>query len=354
MSTVTVKPNPATIRVLLVDDSAVALAVMKRILAAAPEITVVGTARDGRQALELIPALDPTLICTDYQMPAMDGLELTRAVMAKFARPILVVSAAVSPADTRMVFPILEAGALDFIAKPQSAADAASAQEFISKIRLLSRVFVFGREQKLASPHLAAPAAQEVKAAVRMIAVGASTGGPHALQVVLSQLSADFAAPLVCVQHITAGFLRGLVDWLQSQCALTVKIAASGERPRAGIVYFPEEDMHLEINSRGCLVNSQGAPLCGHRPAVTVTFRSVAGYFGNAAIGVLLTGMGADGASGLQMMAQAGAFTIAQDEATSVVFGMPKEAIALGAARQVLPLNEIAPMLIKLVQNQRK
>jgi two-component system chemotaxis response regulator CheB len=347
------------IRLLLVEDSPVALAILQRILREAPDIEVVGVAHNGQEALAMFPMVKPTMICTDLHMPKMNGLELTQEVMARFPCPILVVSASVQEEDTQNVFRILEAGALDIFPKPRTglASEYEKAKaELLAKIRVLSGVSVFTQRKR------GAPAVREPIAALgapkpltmdirtpRVLAIGASTGGPQALLAILQQLPKTFPVPILCVQHISDGFLQGLVDWLDSSCALRVAIASPGEMPQPGTVYFPPERHHMEINTRGQIALAQGVPVAGHCPSVTVMFKSVAAYYRRSAVGVLLTGMGRDGADGLHAMAQAGSLTIAQDEATSVVFGMPKEAIALGAAQQILALPTIAPFLLTQV-----
>lgn len=351
------------IRVLLVDDSPLALVVLQRLLAASPDIQVVGTATNGRDALDLIPHLQPTLICTDYHMPKMNGLEFTQQVMALYPRPILVVSSAVGgAADTDRVFALLAAGAVDVFSKPRGGpdADAEAAEQFIKKVKIVAGVVVWGRPLKsgvvpLQSGTLPAsqPPARAMHGATRgvrppqIIAIGASTGGPPALQTILAQLPAHFPLPILCVQHISAGFLPGLVSWLAAQCEINIQIARPGEIPQPGNVYFPPENTHLVIDGKGRMQASSEPPLGGHRPSVTVTFRSVAAYYRDAAIGVLLTGMGRDGSDGMQELAQAGALTIAQNEASCVVYGMPKDAVERGAARIVLPPDDIARALMQ-------
>lgn len=338
------------IRVLLVDDSPLVLTVLSRMLAQSPEIQVVGKAHHGKEALEMIPQLQPTVICTDFHMPIMNGLEFTKAVMANYPRPILVISSIVGPDNTDKVFELLEAGAVDVFAKPSGGlgADDEAAQQIISKIKILAGVVVFKRPLQGSStraPLISAPQA----APVRVVAIGASTGGPQALHEILTQLPSGFPCPILCVQHISEGFLQGLVDWLAAQCQVKVKVARSGEMPLPGTVYFPEEGTHLTVDSKGRLFSSHLLPVGGHRPAVTVLFHSVAEYYGSSAVAVLLTGMGNDGAEGMQSISRTGGFTMAQDEASCVVFGMPKQAIDLGAARSILPPLEIGQTLIRCV-----
>jgi two-component system chemotaxis response regulator CheB len=182
-----------------------------------------------------------------------------------------------------------------------------------------------------------------------VLTIGSSTGGPQALQTIFEALPRQFPVPILCVQHISDGFLQGLIDWLNLKSALQIKIAIAGETPQPGVVYFPPERQHLQLNSQGRFEITRSAPVAGHCPSVTVLFESVAAYYRRSAVGILLTGMGRDGADGLKAIALAGGTTIAQNEATSVVFGMPKEAIALGAAQQVLPIQNIAPFLLEKV-----
>ncbi|MEQ8958686.1 MAG: CheB methylesterase domain-containing protein, partial [Coleofasciculus sp. C2-GNP5-27] len=186
----------------------------------------------------------------------------------------------------------------------------------------------------------------------KIIAIGTSTGGPPALQEIFSQLPANFSVPILCVQHICNGFLQGLIDWLAPTCKLPIKIAESGNRPQPGIIYFPPEQHHLELDSQGKFVCENTVTFDGHCPSITVTFESVAKVYVKKTTAILLTGMGKDGAKGMLAVAKAGGLTIAQDQATSIIFGMPKEAIELGAAREVLPLGAIAPMLLELLQKE--
>lgn len=388
------------IRVFLVDDSPVALVILKRMLATSPDIEVVGTARNGREALAQLEQTRPKVICTDFYMPIMDGLEFTREVMATYPRPILVISSAVDSTNPQRLFPLLEAGALDVFPKPAGPdPENKMAAQLVQKIKILSGVYVFTRRRQEAglparpvrpasegpfpAPAIvpvtalpenaprervsrvtgrpgvlrpfAARAALRPRPAepIRVVVIGASTGGPQTLLAILGALPANFAQPVICVQHISPGFLAGLVEWLNSHIRLRVKVAEMNETPEPGTVYFPAEDTHLELDRRGRIVLSPSAPVDGHRPSVTVTFEAVARYYGPSATGVLLTGMGADGASGLRTLAEAGAVTIAQDEQSCVVFGMPKVAIEMGAARHVAAAADIAKMLLEYASGQR-
>ncbi len=353
------------IQVFIVDDSPVALIVLKRILSASPEVEVVGTARTAKEALALIPQVKPDVICTDFHMPQMDGLEFTQEIMANYPRPILVISTAVQPEDTYTVFQLLNAGAVDVFPKPKDGLlgeDSQLAQELIRKIKILSGVKVFTRRNRSKVHHT--PTADPFKLTtplislapsktIRMVAIGASTGGPQALHAILTQLPARLPVPVICIQHISEGFLQGLVNWLNVQCSLSVQIARNGEIPQNGTVYFAPEGYHLEWDRQGRFLYSSAPPLAGHRPSITITFQSIARYYGDRSIGVLLTGMGRDGADGMGAIARNGGMTIAQNEASSVVFGMPKEAIALGAVQHILPVDEIASMLVRQIERRK-
>lgn len=374
------------IRVLLVEDSPVALIILKRILSISSDLCVVGTARTGQEALTLVPTVQPDVICTDFHMPQMNGLEFIQEVMVLYPRPILVISASVQADDTHNVFQLLNAGAVDVFPKPKTglASDyELIGQELIQKIKVLSGVKVFTKHRK-SSPPLSSVPVNKLPSiptpvhdavtrtpfsppplstgvdpsklsflcckTIKMLAIGASTGGPQALHTILTQLPSNFPVPVVCVQHISEGFLQGLITWLEGECRLSIKIATAGEMPQAGWVYFAPEGHHLELSRNGRFSYSTAPPLGGHRPSVTVTLKSVAQFYGASAAGVLLTGMGRDGADGMKAIAEAGGLTIAQNQDSCVVFGMPAEAIALGAAQYILPVSEIAPFLLNRVK----
>lgn len=339
------------IKVLLVDDSQIALTLFKRMLAPAKDIIVVGMASNGKEALDIIPKTRPALICTDLHMPVMDGFELTKAVMELFPMPILVVSVSVKE-GSKNVFNVLEAGAVDIFQKPRGGTEAdylAIAGEFQRRIRIVAGVHVFKRfrQAEMASDVLRITAKNGFNnKKAKAVVIGASTGGPQALQALFSRLPSDFPLPIVCVQHIENGFLGGFIDWLRESSRMKVAIAVDGEVPQPGCVYFPPEGRHLVIDNSGRFVCLNENPLNGHRPSITVTLKSAAERFGSGVIGVLLTGMGSDGAEGMKAVAEAGGVTIAQNEKTSVVFSMPMHAIELGAADFVLPIDEIPLAII--------
>ncbi|HEY9659257.1 MAG TPA: chemotaxis-specific protein-glutamate methyltransferase CheB [Allocoleopsis sp.] len=374
------------IRVLLVEDSPVAIHILKRILASSPDIEVVGVAHNGIEALELIPRVQPSVICTDLHMPKMSGMELIRRIMVEYPRPILVISASVQEEDTQNVFQLLQAGALDIFPKPRTGLPSEYEQaktELINRIKVLSGVSVFTQRFRQATPVTPAiapksppaPSRSAAKPAAslsvaspystaaanprldirspRIVAIGSSTGGPQALHTIFKQLPAHFPLPILCVQHISEGFLQGLVDWLGLETSLRIKIAQAGEVPQPGVVYFPPERRHMQVDSQGRISFSNSPPVAGHCPSVTVLFQAVAAYYRQSAIGILLTGMGRDGAEGLLDIANAGGITIAQNEQSCIVFGMPREAIALGAVQHVLGLDDIVPTLMQKIDFAR-
>ncbi|MBF0515772.1 MAG: chemotaxis-specific protein-glutamate methyltransferase CheB [Nitrospirae bacterium] len=354
------------IKVLIVDDSPVAVEVLKRIFSSSDEIEVVGTARHGKEGLEMIPRLKPNVVCTDLHMPQMNGLEFVKEIMARHPLPILVISVSVSKGDDDNVFQLLEAGAIDVFPKPEGIMLGQSARfsaDLIAKIKVLSGVVPFrkAKRQGVATPvgiapipkpcadiDDARPTIEKLTRRLKMIVIGASTGGPQALETILKALPADFSIPIVCVQHISEGFMVSLVDWLKGRCKLKVAIARNNERPVPGNIYFAADDRHLKINGNGAFILSNEAPEGSHKPSITVTMASFAEHYGGGVLGVLLTGMGRDGAEGLLCISQAGGATVAQDEDSCIVFGMPDQAIKLGAAKYVLDINQIGRFLLKV------
>lgn len=343
------------ISVLLVDDSLIAIMVLKKMLLAFPDIEVVGTAGNGEEALKLIATLRPQVICTDLHMPKMDGLQLIKEVMIRHPLPMLVISVSVHQSqDDHNIFELLDAGAIDVFPKPRGGLDSFNkelSQELANKIRVLSGVIPIRRHQRV-QPRVSVVApvvapSSSSKSMPKLVVVGASTGGPQALLTILSELPKDFVVPVLCVQHISKGFLEEMVSWLADNISLAVKIAKPGEMLKAGCVYFPEEDAHLVFNTHG----EVGAVVNGseelHCPSIDIAFVSAAEVFRDGVVGVLLTGMGRDGAKGLRAILDAGGMTIAQDENSCVVFGMPQQAIAMGGAREILPLTDIASVLMR-------
>jgi two-component system, chemotaxis family, protein-glutamate methylesterase/glutaminase len=336
------------IKVLLVEDSLIALELLQRILRDSAEVEIVGTARNGREALELIPTLNPHVICTDLHMAPIDGLELTKEVMAKFPRPILVISNSVQEDDTRNIFGLLQAGAVDIFPKPMSGDYTEYEQvkqRLLAKIQMLSQVTVKARS--LSPTHSLDPSAiAQDPNGLKAIAIGASTGGPQAIHKMLTALPQNFSAPIICAQHIGDGFLAGLINWLKEDAQLNVKIAQIGEIPAPNTVYFAPERAHLEFDAEGKFIYSNFTAATGTCPSIDALFRAVARRYGSGSASILLTGMGNDGIAGTEAVAAAGGLTIAQSEQSCLVFGMAKLAIATGKVNQVLNVEEIAPFLL--------
>ncbi|MBI3723413.1 chemotaxis-specific protein-glutamate methyltransferase CheB [bacterium] len=345
----------AKIRVLVVEDS---LTIRKRlieVLAADPELFVVGEAADGKQAIELCQALRPDVVTLDMMMPVLSGLTVTEYVMGYCPTPILIVSASMNRGELFRTFDALAAGAVDVLEKPQGdELDERWEREFVSTVKLVSRIKVVTHPRaRLGSigrsaAEVAAASGPSTDESRWLVAIGASTGGPAAIAELLRSLPPEFPLPILLILHIGRPFESALVDWLDAQSGARVAYAKEGQAlPRGPGVVLAPPDRHLVVREgRLRLTGDPERHSC--RPSVDVLFESVAREVGASAIGCLLTGMGKDGARGLLAMKQARAITLAQDEASSVVFGMPREAILLGAADRVLPLREIAPALVSL------
>ena len=344
------------IKVLIVEDSPVVRELLMFILSSDPAIQVIGTARDGREAILAVREKRPDVVTMDIIMPNMDGYEATRIIMETTPTPIVIVSASWDPYEVDKTFRAIEAGALAVIAKPVGGAHPNSAllsKELIKTVKLMSEVKVIKRrpqERKggVISGESTAGVITPVMPDLKAVAIGASTGGPPAIEAILSRLPKDFPAPLLIVQHIAAGFVQGFADWLATSSGRPVKVAAHDELPLPGRAYIAPDDFHMGIGTGGGIVLSKKEPENGLRPSVSYLFRSVAEILGKNSIGVLLTGMGKDGAQELKRMKERGAVTIAQDKESSIVYGMPGEAAALNAASFVLPPAKIAEFLAGL------
>jgi two-component system chemotaxis response regulator CheB len=349
-------------KVVLVEDSPVALEILQRLLNSSPDVDVVGTARDGVEGLEVISRTRPDVICTDLLMENMDGLELTKRVMAEDPRPILVISNFVQKTDVDNVFRLLQAGAADVFPKPST--DSPTDYEklkssLVAKIKVLSSLKVTAKRQPMGStgkPMTSGsfatnqPMMTKVSSRVKVIAIGASTGGLQSIQKIVCQLPPNFPLPILCAVHVSTGVLPGLVNWLSSECPLQVKIAEVGESPAPGTVYFAPEKNDLELDHRGKFVYAHCPVDNKHCPSINVMFKSVARYYGKAVAGVLLTGIGRDGAEGLQAIAQSGGITVGQDDKGGA-YGMVKEAMGLNAVQQTMTIEKIAPFLLKAISD---
>lgn len=343
------------IKVLIVEDSAVARELLNRILSSDSDIRVIGTASSGREAIDFVNRTKPDVVTMDIVMPNMDGFEATRSIMETNPVPIVIVSGSLVQEEVEKTWKAMEAGAVAVLEKPRfSPTNSGQAAKLIQTVKLMSQVRMVRRWKRPSAngKPVAAPAMKNFgpgSSRIRVVAVGASTGGPPVIHAILKELPSTFSAPILLVQHITAGFTAGFVDWLDRSCELTVRQASHGVTALAGCVYVAPDNRHMTIDSEGRILTTTDTTQKGIVPSVACLFRSVAQTFGEKAVGVLLTGMGRDGAEDLKLMRQKGAVTIAQDEETSVVYGMPCEAVKLGAAMHSLPPDQIAKMLKKLV-----
>lgn len=345
---------PPKIRVLVVDDSAIVRKVISDILSSDTDIEVVGTAPDPYVARDKILALHPDVLTLDIEMPRMDGLTFLDRIMRFHPLPVIVISS-LTQSSTRAALEALTRGAVDVLAKPGGPYSVGDLKlDLPHRIRAAARAHL---RQPAAPPPTPTPAAATVKPASvstgtpnRLIAIGASTGGTQAIEQILTHLPRNMP-PIVVTQHIPAGFSTAFAERLNRVCALDVQEARGGEVLRSGLALIAPGNFHLivERHSGGVWRTrlDEGPKVCYQRPSVDVMFQSVCSAAASATIAVLLTGMGNDGAEGMAALRKAGAATIAQNEATCVVFGMPREAIRLDAAQHILPLNEIAQRLIR-------
>jgi two-component system, chemotaxis family, protein-glutamate methylesterase/glutaminase len=343
------------VRVMMVEDSPTVRTLLCHIIDRDPRLQIAAVCASAEEAISSIADVAPDVVSMDIRLPGMDGLEATRQIMAAHPTPIVVIADAVHDQAMAIAMNALKAGALSVVEKPigPTASNYASVADTIAtQLFIMSQVPVIRRRHN--APTRAKPAAS-ARIAVhqpRILAIAASTGGPPALAAVLGALPPTFPMPVLVVQHMGAAFMEGFAHWLDAQTKLKVKLAEQYETPKAGHVYLAPGDKHLTIDRSGLLRLGDEAPLQSQRPAATLLFQSIARHIGGSAIGVILTGMGEDGARGLLEMKRAGAFTIAEDASTAVVYGMPSVAVRLGAASLVLPLDAIGPKLMTAIEDQ--
>jgi two-component system chemotaxis response regulator CheB len=337
------------IRVLVADDSFLTRAVVRDIFSATPDITVAGEAENGREAVAMTELLKPDLVIMDLMMPVMDGLDSIEEIMARFPTPILVLSATVDEREVSQAFSAIKKGALDVMEKPAAAALASGsgfAARLIEKARLLARIRVIHHHRRRV--RMDAPVRSYCYAGGRnVLAIGASTGGPKAVMSIVRTLPADFSASVLIVQHIASGFAKGFVQWLAGECRLRVRLAADGDPVVEGEALVAPNDCHMVVAGGKVRLTDDPAINCC-RPSIDALFHSLAAERGSNTVGVLLTGMGRDGAEGLLHIKAEGGVTIVQDEESCAVFGMPKAAIGLNAADEVLPLTGIPAEIARL------
>jgi two-component system chemotaxis response regulator CheB len=340
------------VRVMLVEDSPTVRTLLCHIVDRDPRLQLAAVCVSAEEALESIDRVRPDVISMDIRLPGIDGLEATRRIMSTLPTPIVVIADSVHDATLGIAMNALKAGALTVVEKPAgpSAASYESlAGTIATQLYIMSQVPVIRRRAAPVAPRPPGHPAFSEAIGARLVAIGASTGGPPALAAILGALKPSFPAPILVVQHMGAPFMEGFAAWLGGQTKLRVKLAENREIPVAGTVYVAPGDRHLEITTGNLLRLSADPPLASQRPAANFLFTSLARLSGSKAVGVLLTGMGEDGARGLTEMKKAGAFTIAEDETTAVVYGMPAAAVRAGGVSVSLPLDLIAARLQQLV-----
>lgn len=342
------------IRVLVVEDSPSMRKLIASILNSSPHIQVVAVACNGQEAVDLVPRIKPDIITMDIHMPLMDGFESTKQIMAYNPTPILIVSASVFAADMNKVFKSLSYGALDVVDKNVLQVDGGTrgADTLIEKVKFLSKIRVLHHplckfEEKKSGGVVCLPEPARAVGTGRIVSIVASTGGPQALLAVLNKFPRDFPCGIVIVQHITTGFDAGLADWLSGVCRVRVKLAENSEVIRPAVAYIAPCDLQMKVVDGARIMLCDEPACCGHKPSADVLLESVARVYGKGAVAAILTGMGRDGANGIKAVKDVSGATIAEDESTCVVFGMPKAAIDMGAVDKVMPLPRIADEIVR-------
>ena len=345
----------ASIRVLIAEDSSTVRELLGAIVEADPRFELVGVATNGMEAVQMAKALKPDVITMDIQMPLMDGFEASREIMIVVPTPIVIVSSHYDVRQVAISMQALSVGALAVLAKPLGPNDpkfTAQTEEFLRTLYTMSQVRVIRHARKRDQPMPATARIRPAAGTCRAVAIAISTGGPAALRDMFQTLPVDYSVPVLVVQHISRGFVDGLAAWLNAVSAVRVKVAAQGEQLQPRTVYLAPDDAHLGVTADGKRVQlADDPPIGGFRPSGTYLFESAAKAFGAHVVGVIMTGMGEDGVAGLRAIHAVGGPIIAQDEESSVVFGMPARAIDAGLADVVLPLTAIVDQLAKQIAN---
>jgi two-component system chemotaxis response regulator CheB len=337
------------LRVLVAEDSSTIRELLVEILRSDPEIEVVGEAKNGAEAVTLTRQLRPDLVTMDIRMPLMDGFEATKRIMVEAPTPIIIVTASVDVREIEVSMHALRVGALTLMAKPEGPGTPdfeEHCHRFLTTVKSMAQVKVVRRwaDDKSEPPSVSS------RGQAKVLAMAASTGGPAALCQILSELPGNFPVPVLLVQHIADGFVAGFASWLNSNVKLRTKVAESGEPLSAGIIYIAPDGKHLGVQDTSKIMVSNAPPIGGFRPSASFLYESVAKAFGSATLAVVLTGMGQDGLDGLRAVRAAGGQIIAQDEKSSIVFGMPGVAVSAGLADAVLPLDTIAARIIRAMR----
>jgi two-component system chemotaxis response regulator CheB len=339
-------------KVLIVEDSIFIQKILARIIESDSGLQVAGIAKNGKVAVDMARNLRPDVITMDIRMPVMDGFQATRLIMSENPIPILVVSSSVNDEDLKISFNAIQAGALDIMEKPRghlSGDYLEIGRDLIHKIRLISEIRVFRHIMPKRPGVMVMPPKGIEKTRSRALAIGASTGGPSALFQILTSFDRDFPVPVFVTLHISEGFGKGCAEWIRRNSRVDVRVPVDGEHIQPGTVYFAPDDRVMRTVSRN-FISVDAEKMNRRSMPINVMMESFAEVWGPGAVGVLLTGMGDDGARGMKNIRDGGGRTIAQDEETSVVFGMPREAIALGAADSVLPLERIPTQIVQYLR----
>ncbi len=343
------------IRVLIVEDSNVIRELLEYIIGRDSRLEIAGAVGSAEEALRVLHRISPDVISMDIRLPGMNGFEATQRIMSEKPTPIVVVAASVESEDLKIAVNALQAGALTVLEKPVGPTSAnyeALAKRLCTQLAIMSQVSVVRRRREVPfTPRRERPLVNHSRDC-QMLGIVGSTGGPSALVQLLGALGPDFPLPILLVQHISSNFLDGFADWLQSVSPFAVKIIENRAIPARGNIYLAARDRHLRLSS-DCVETDTSHPVCLQRPSGTVMFDSMARTLGRQALGVLLTGMGEDGAEGLLRIREEGGYTIAEDESTAVVYGMPAEAVRLGAVCESLPLPAIGPRICELIGPQK-
>jgi two-component system chemotaxis response regulator CheB len=354
------KGKPGVIKVVLVDDSATSRQMLLGLFQDSSDVQVIGTGFNGLDAVALVKRLHPDVLIMDINMPKLDGLEATKRIMREAPTPIVLISGSRIAKDMDLTFKALRAGALTVLNKP-GLNDREACRQIVKTVRLMAEVPVIHHwrtrdaSQRPSSPTIAADQSEQLErlaqqdlSEIQVVGIAASTGGPSALLTVLSGLPEKFPLPVLVVQHITEGFASGLAQWLRTQLLMEVVVASHGDALKPGTVFLAPDDYHLQVDQRKCIQLSKDAAYKGLRPSANNLLASLAGVYGSRALGIILTGMGDDGSDGAQVLHTAHGLVITQDEQSSVVYGMPREALLRNAADYVLSLEQIASVLARL------
>ncbi len=346
------------IKVLVVDDSAFARSTITAKLVSDPEIEVVGHARDGIEAVEMVKGLKPSVVTMDVTMPRMDGLEALERIMLEIPTPVVMLSALTGEGAAATIR-ALELGAVDFFLKPSVANPTginASTKELIDKVKVAARAKLSGPRKAAgpgqSRPSVEKPAKRRATRIERVVVIGSSTGGPQALSQVMPDLPGDIPALILMVQHMPQGFTRSLAQRLDQLSQLDVREAREGELVGPGLALLAPGDYHMTVGVNGKIGLNRESPECGVRPSVNVTMEAAARVYGSSVLGVVLTGMGSDGTRGASLIKAAGGRVIVEDESTCTVYGMPASVVEAGKADAVIPRHELAREIVRMCEQR--